>query len=107
MVAATSWPFLTYGTTQVGKRLTPQIGNQGVGPARLKSLVVRYRGREVHGLVELLQTCRGLAVGTGWAPLKKIGGVAWESRPSGLYRSGESTTPAGPRAHTGERRCLA
>ena len=91
MVAATSWPFLTYGTTQVGSRLTLQIGNQGVGPARLKSLIVRYRGREVHGLVELLQVCCGLLAGAGWTPLKKIGGVAWESRPTGLYRAGEST----------------
>ena len=55
-----------------------------------KSLVVHYRGREVHGLVELLQVCCGLAAGAGWAPLEKIGGVAWESQPTGLYRSGES-----------------
>lgn len=91
MVAATSWPFLDYGTMQMGQRLTLQIGNEGVGPARLKSLVVWYRGREVHGLVELLQVCCGLPRGTGWAPLQKIGGVSWESRPTGLYRTGQST----------------
>jgi len=90
MVAATSWPFLSYGTSQVSKRLTLEIGNEGVGPARLKSLAVRYHGREANGLAHLLQICCGLPAGPGWAQLNKIGGVTLESRPVGLYRPGQS-----------------
>jgi hypothetical protein len=90
MVAATSWPFLDYGTMQVGKRLTLRISNEGVGPARLKSVIVRYHGREAHGLAELLQICCGLAAGAGSAQLTKIGGVTLESRLTGLYRPGEN-----------------
>jgi hypothetical protein len=90
MVAATSWPFLDYGTMQVGNRLTLRISNEGVGPARLKMLIVRYNGRQARGLAQLLQICCGLPSGTGWAELNKIGGVTWESRPTGLYRPGQN-----------------
>jgi hypothetical protein len=88
MVAASSWPFLVYNTMEVGPKLTLTIENAGVGPARLKTLAVRYHGREVHGFAELLQVCCGLGRG-GWPALEKVGGVTWESRPIGLYRPGD------------------
>lgn len=90
MVAATSWPFLDYGTTEFDKRLTLRIGNEGLGPARLEGVIVRYRGHEVHGLAELLTACCGLGPGAG--QLRKIGGVTWQSPPDGLYRPGQSNS---------------
>src|SRR5262245_12510500 len=61
LVAANSWPFLAYGvsnSTDVrGQHMRFLIRNGGVGPAVLKSLVVRYQGKPVRGWVELLQQC--------------------------------------------------
>jgi len=85
MVAATSWPFLVYNTRQVSDRLTLRFQNEGVGPARLKTLIVRYHGREAHGFVQFLQICCGLIP----SDVGKMGGIVWESRPTGLYRPGE------------------
>ncbi|HEX3944634.1 MAG TPA: hypothetical protein VHW69_11150 [Rhizomicrobium sp.] len=90
MVAATSWPFLIYHTMRVDERLTLRIANEGVGPARLKSLIVRYHGREAHGLVELLRICCGLPASAGWPQLNKLN-LVWESEAIGLYRAGEHT----------------
>lgn len=89
MVAATSWPFLVYNTMQVGNRLVLRFENEGVGPARLKTLRVWSHGREAHGLTDLLHSCCGLPAG-GWSELGQLGGIIWESRPVGLYRPGEN-----------------
>jgi hypothetical protein len=64
LVAANSWPFLVWNTSidqdARGQRFSIYIANSGVGPAILKGLVVRYRGKPVRGWVELLQECCGL-----------------------------------------------
>jgi hypothetical protein len=64
LVAANSWPFLRWGPShhsdERGQRFSIYIANSGVGPALLKGLVVRYRGKPVRGWVELLQECCGL-----------------------------------------------
>lgn len=92
MVAATSWPFLVYETSRSldveHDRVTLRISNQGVGPARLKSLEVRYGDTQVHGLLELLTVCCGLPAGTDWDGLTRLG-LILESRPVGLYRPGD------------------
>lgn len=92
MVAATSWPFLVYETTRNQNddngRTRLRISNQGVGPARLKSLIVRYQGVNAHGLIELLTNCCGLPPGTDWEQLNKLG-LGTERRPVGLYRPGD------------------
>jgi len=88
MVAATSWPFLVYHTMRVDKRLTLRIANEGVGPARLKSVIVRYRGREARNLADLLHICCGFQAGASWTQLNKLD-LAWEGEAIGLYRAGE------------------
>ena len=64
LVAATSWPFLSFVSSNEqdarGQRFTISIGNSGVGPALLKSLFVRYKGKPVRGWFELLEQCCGL-----------------------------------------------
>ena len=92
MVAASSWPYLVYGTKRsqgVTGELSMSISNEGVGPARLKSLVVGYNGRKAHGLIELLHLCCGLPPGTSWTGLLKLGLVR-ESRPVGIYSPRDS-----------------
>lgn len=96
MVAASSWPFLVYTTdrnSNVGRVATikMRIENDGVGPARLKSLVVRYHGRPVHGFVELLQACCGLKRGVAPETLLRLG-LMEESRPVGIYSPREGAT---------------
>ena len=65
LVAANSWPFLTYGVdnsmTDRGQNMSFLIRNAGVGPAVLKSLEVRYRDKPVRGWAELLQVCCDVA----------------------------------------------
>lgn len=93
MVAASSWPFLVYGTARSGDangdKLSLNITNQGVGPARLKYLVVRYNGREARGLVELLHLCCGLPPNTSWDQMLKLGLVR-ESRAVGIVSPRDS-----------------
>jgi hypothetical protein len=65
LVAANSWPFLTWTTSydHDGGRHTFSLLliNSGVGPAKLEKLVVRYDGKPVRGWVELLQACCGVS----------------------------------------------
>jgi hypothetical protein len=64
LVAANSWPFLIWNTSidqdARGQRFSIYVANSGVGPAILKGLVVRHRGKPVHGWIELLQQCCGV-----------------------------------------------
>jgi hypothetical protein len=58
MVAADSWPFVQYGTGNLSEQGLPEIplslANQGVGPARLERLGLRYRDKPVASTSELL-----------------------------------------------------
>jgi hypothetical protein len=61
MLAASTWPTLEYGT---GNRddeghdvISLEIGNNGVGPARLRGVQVYYQGQLVHDSVDLLKRC--------------------------------------------------
>lgn len=96
MVAASSWPFLVYTTDRNSGAPRPatikmRIENEGVGPARLKSLIVRYRGKPVHGFVELLQVCCGLKRGIAPEKLLELG-LMEESQAVGIYSPREGTT---------------
>jgi hypothetical protein len=92
LVAANSWPFLMFGTSnqrrEDGQRLTMAIENSGVGPAVLKSLVVNYRGKPVRGWVELLQECCDVSRDIRVDQLVPLG-VKGDSRPVGVIRARE------------------
>jgi len=61
LVAANSWPFLTYGTTnqdpQGNPRITLKVENAGVGPARIETFEVWWRDEPIGSPEELLARC--------------------------------------------------
>ena len=90
LVAASSWPFLVYNSSKTQSQISMRIENDGVGPARLKSLIVRYEGQSANGLRDLLSLCCGLPKGASWESLTDMGQVE-ESRAIGIISPRQST----------------
>jgi hypothetical protein len=67
LVAANSWPFLQFfasNTTPQGERIiTWNVVNAGVGPAKIESVEVSWRGVAVRSVNEILRVCCGLPAG--------------------------------------------
>jgi hypothetical protein len=90
LVAANSWPFLRFDSSNdfdAGTQsFSLRIINAGVGPALLKSLVVRYKGKPVRGWLELMQECCGVARDFN---LNKLRSIGFESgaAPKGVIRA--------------------
>lgn len=61
MVAASSWPFLQVGSSSVDPSghsvLSFGVSNSGVGPAKIRTFEVFYKGHPVRGAVELMRAC--------------------------------------------------
>ena len=61
LVAANSWPFLMYNTSskdpQGERRISLEVENAGVGPARIQTFEVWWQGEPVSTAPELLQRC--------------------------------------------------
>jgi|GEM_PF-988563 len=61
---ASAWPFLSYGTSNVGEngeqRISLELQNNGVGPALLSAIELTYRGRPVNNPRDFLEQCCGL-----------------------------------------------
>jgi hypothetical protein len=61
MVAASSWPFVQYGSGNLSADGSPEISlgiaNQGVGPARIETFALLYRDKPVKSTFELLNAC--------------------------------------------------
>lgn len=93
LVAASSWPFLVYNTSNTQSRINMRIGNAGVGPARLKSLTVKYNGQSANGVRDLLYLCCGLPKGASWESVTNSGpfGPVEESRAIGILSPRQST----------------
>jgi hypothetical protein len=93
LVAANSWPFLTWLTSndfgEGRQTFTLMLLNSGVGPAKLERLVVRYDGKPVRGWVELLQACCGLTKEFTLNDLQEIGFVNG-GRAKGVIRANQS-----------------
>ena len=67
-LAAQVWPLVEYGTSNLaddGKpQITLELSNSGVGPTRVRSVRLAYRGRPVRSAGELLRTCCLSAIDT-------------------------------------------
>lgn len=62
MVTATSWPYVEFGTgnaTEGRQMITLSLTNQGVGPARIRAMELRYRGQPVEWSRDLFTRCCG------------------------------------------------
>jgi len=61
LVAANSWPFLMYDTynldPQGNRRISLEVENSGIGPARIQTFEVWWQGQPVSTGPELLQRC--------------------------------------------------
>jgi hypothetical protein len=61
ILAASTWPSLQFGTSNLDEQLEPEVRlvleNAGVGPARLRSVVVHYKGEPIGNQRELLERC--------------------------------------------------
>jgi len=61
LVAANSWPFLIYNTSnrdpQGQWRISLEVENAGVGPARIQTFEVWWQGQPVSTAPELLRRC--------------------------------------------------
>ena len=66
LVAANSWPFLVFKSSQNGlvagsRTVVLGLQNSGVGPARVQSVEIMLDGRPVHTFDELMSRCCGLS----------------------------------------------
>ena len=63
LVAANSWPFVQYGagwaTTDGVTKLHMQVFNSGVGPAKIESAELMWKGVAYRGSREFLEACCG------------------------------------------------
>jgi hypothetical protein len=61
LVAANSWPFLMYNTSnldpQGNRRISLNVENAGVGPARIQTFEVWWQGQPLSNVPELLSRC--------------------------------------------------
>lgn len=61
MQEAETWPFVSYATSNYDAEGNPRIAlgltNNGVGPAQVRSVELRYRGEAVSSFRELLEKC--------------------------------------------------
>jgi hypothetical protein len=77
MVAAASWPLVQADTSNLPEDGRPVIKfllmNGGVGPAKLKTLEVSWRGRAYAGALPFLAACCGYKPFAGPADLSSVG----------------------------------
>lgn len=63
LVEANSWPYLDYGTGNVGGKdgtaIELRITNDGVGPAKIESAQLKWNGVAMANAIEFLQVCCG------------------------------------------------
>lgn len=85
LVEANSWPFLAYttsNTTSEGQVIEIGFANQGVGPAKVESVELRWNGKTYPDAIGFLGACCGYK----YAPWST--GLT-TSIPTGVYRAGD------------------
>jgi hypothetical protein len=69
LVAANSWPFLSYGagtvTTNAGPRIRMGVVNSGVGPAKIESAELIWKGVAYRSDQDFLEACCGFDRASG------------------------------------------
>jgi len=92
LVAANSWPFLRAvldGGYQDGRAIAIGFSNEGVGPAKLKSLEMFYDGKPVASARDLLRRCCGLADGVEAIHRRLPGDFHYQIVDETVWRPGE------------------
>jgi len=73
LVESNSWPFLSYNTGN-GQDISMSIVNDGVGPAKIQTIEVKWRGRGHRDALSFLQDCCGFKPGTANIEYELIAG---------------------------------
>ena len=78
LVAANSWPFLTYASESDGidpghRQVIMRLENNGVGPARVQTVSVMLDGRPIRSRDELMRTCCDVVPGQSVARQVALG----------------------------------
>jgi hypothetical protein len=99
LVETNSWPFLAYGTGN-GSDIYLAVTNDGVGPAKIESAEVRWKGKAYSGPVEFLEACCGFVPKTAVLGMNILAGH--------VLRAGQTITfltlpPTNPDAATWKR----
>jgi hypothetical protein len=73
LVEANSWPSLSYGTSN-GKTITMSVENDGIGPAKVEAIEVKWAGRSYGNAHDFLKACCGFTTGTADVKYEIIAG---------------------------------
>lgn len=92
LVAASSWPFLTFQTSsnglEAGSRVIAlRLQNSGVGPARVQWVKITMDGKPVRNRVDLMSRCCGVPAGTAQEQVRR--GLVTQNEPTGVLPARE------------------
>lgn len=92
LVAASSWPFLTFETDKGGLEaggwtIHLRVQNSGVGPARVKWFRVNLSGIQVRNRADLMSRCCGVPVGDADQQIHR--GLVSQNSPVGVIPARE------------------
>ena len=73
LVEANSWPFLSYDTSN-GPAISMSISNDGIGPAKVEAIEVKWAGRAQRNADEFLEDCCGFVPRTANVEYEVIAG---------------------------------
>jgi hypothetical protein len=73
LVEANSWPFLSYGSAN-GPAISMSIVNDGIGPAKIEALEVKWQGRSKRDPYDFLGACCDFKKGTADVEYEVISG---------------------------------
>jgi hypothetical protein len=109
MVAATSWPFLTFETEKNGLEaggwtIYLHLRNSGVGPARVKWLRLDLDGRRLRGRADLMSRCCGVPDSTADQQVRI--GLVSQNPPVGVLPARETVDILAWRARPGNAAVL-
>ena len=57
-LSASIWPVLEFGTSNIDAEISLEVRNAGLGPARVRSFVVRYDGKVIANAHETLRNSK-------------------------------------------------
>ena len=92
LVAADVWPFpraILSGGWDSKNSIVVGVANAGVGPAKIRSFEMFYRGRPVRSGLDLLRKCCGLGPGPDAANAQLPGGHYYSVVDESVLRAGE------------------
>jgi hypothetical protein len=78
LVEANSWPFLYYDTSN-GQMIRMSVTNDGVGPAKIEAIEVKWNGKPQRNADEFLAACCGFRPGTADVEYALIAGKVLRS----------------------------